>query len=264
MILGWWRRRRAARAPFPAAWRDVLRADVPFYTRLAPAVVPRFEERLKIFALTKAFIGAHGFTVDDRVRVVIAASAARLALYLQNEHYARLTEIIVPPTNYKHATGPGAQDGAVVFGEAHRHGTVVLSWEAVIAGMKNPEDGHDTALHEFAHVLDVSDGQFDGTPVLEERAAYAPWARVMSGSFLGLRGKKAKRKKHVLREYGATNEAEFFAVAAEAFFEKPRQLRDKHPELYALLADYFNCDPAAEVEAAAGAGAGAGADQRAT
>jgi Mlc titration factor MtfA (ptsG expression regulator) len=243
-LIAWWRRRRALQQPFEASWRDILRVDVPFYASLDEAARARFETKLKVFLRTKYFLPAGGMTIDDRVRVVISAAAARLTMNLPGEHLARLTEIVVYPSHYVH----DGEAGAVVFGEAHRHGTVVLSWDAVVGGMTNPDDGHDTALHEFAHVLDVNDGQFDGTPMLTKRAAYSPWARVMSVEFLGLRGKRQRGKRHVLREYGATNEAEFFAVATEAFFEKPHQMKKKHPELYAVLAEYFNADPAGPLD----------------
>jgi len=238
-LFSWIRRRRAARMPFPEAWRTILRQEVPFYARLEPAAAARFEAKLQILARTKHFAGAAGFEVDDRVRVVVAAAAARLIMNMPGQHYDRLGDIVVYPDDYRHPGGPLDQ---AVFGEAHHHGTVVLSWAAVLAGLRNPDDGHDTATHEFAHVLDAQDGNFDGTPVLRCFAAYAPWARVMSVEFLSLSGKrrhKGKRARQVLRQYGATNEAEFFAVATEAFFEKPRQLRARHPELYAVLAEYY-------------------------
>src|SRR5262245_45352418 len=161
-VLDWFRRRRAARAPFPDGWRDHLRADVPFYGAMDAAEREPFEHKLKIFALTKHFEGAGGFTMSDRVRVVIAAAAARLTMNLPGQHYQRLSDIVGYPGDYRH---PGGEKGEVILGEAHHHGTVVLSWDAVLAGLRNTQDGHDTATHEFAHVLDAADGRFDGTPV---------------------------------------------------------------------------------------------------
>jgi MtfA peptidase len=239
MILAWFRRRRARARPFPPEWREILAQGAPFYRRLRPDARARFEDTLKVIVYTKHWEGAMGFTIDDRVRVLVAAAAARLSMNLRPSDYPRLTEIVVHPSTYVHP------DGNVVFGEAHRFGTIVLSWDAVVQGLRNPDDGHDTALHEFAHVLDVSDGAYDGTPPLSFHA-YGPWARIMSRSFLNLRAKGSDRRRTVLRRYGATNEAEFFAVASETFFEKPLQLRKKEPELYAILADYFGSDPAAD------------------
>jgi Mlc titration factor MtfA (ptsG expression regulator) len=242
-LIAWWRRRQALKQPFQDTWRVILEADVPFYGRLGKAGKTRFEEKMKVFLLTKYFIPAGGMEeLSERHKVVISAAAARLSMNLPGEHYPRLTEIIVYPSAYKHE----GNDDAIIFGEAHHFGTVVLSWDAVIQGMKNDTDGHNTAMHEFAHVLDIADGQFDGTPVLPKMGSYRPWAKVMSSAFLKLRGKGAEKKKSVMRKYGATNEAEFFAVATETFFEKPRQMKEKHPELYQLLMDYYRVDPAAE------------------
>ena len=234
-LISWIRRRRASRRPFPETWRELLRAHVPFYVRLQPQARARFENKLKTFVLTKHFFGAAGFVVDERAKVVIGAAAARLIVNMPDQHYARLGDVVVYPSHYRH---PDAGKTDVVLGEAHHHGTVVLSWDAVTAGLANPEDGHDTAAHEFAHVLDAADGSFDGTPVLRRFAAYAPWARVMSSHFLALRRKKG-RGRPLLRPYASTNEAEFFAVATEVFFEKPRQMKTKHPELYDALATYY-------------------------
>lgn len=239
-MLGWWRKRRRRRfddAPFPAAWRAHLEADVAFAKDLEPEARRRLERHILAFVDEKHFIGAKGFVVDDRVRVVIAAAAARLALGLDLSIYDRLTEIVVHPSDYRHQGTDG-----VVFGEAHTWGTVVLSWPAVLRGLANPDDGHDTVTHEFAHVLDVASGAFDGTPNLRADDHYRAWGQVMSEHFLRLR-RRGKRRRALLRQYGATNEAEFFAVATEAFFEKPEQMKALAPDLYEELARFYGQRP---------------------
>lgn len=229
-----WRRARLARRPFPAAWRVHLQQRVPFYQRLDEPQRERLETLTKVFVWEKYFIGAGGQEITDEIRVVIGACAARLVLHLDLSYYDNLTEILVYPSAYHH---PGETDG-VVLGEAHTWGTVVLSWDSVLAGLANPRDGHDTATHEFAHVLDIADGSFDGTPELRQGDDYRPWATVMSGHYQGLqRGRRKERK--VLRDYGATNEAEFFAVATESFFEKPTQMQKQTPDLYAEMQRFY-------------------------
>ena len=99
-------------------------------------------------------------------------------------------------------------------------------------------------LHEFAHVLDFEDGEFDGTPVLPRREQYASWVAVMEGEYERLRRDSALNRYSVLDYYGAKNPAEFFAVATEAFFEKPTVLAKRHPELYAELRAFYGQDPA--------------------
>jgi Mlc titration factor MtfA (ptsG expression regulator) len=233
-----WRRGRIARRPFPEAWRAHLDTHVAFARRLSPRERARLEGDVQAFVHEKHFEGAQGFMVDDRVKVVIAAAAARLVLGLDLSLYDRLTEIVVYGTDYTHQ----GMDG-VVYGEAHTFGTVVLSWPAVLRGLENPGDGHDTALHEFAHVMDVADGAFDGTPNLHALDDYRPWAQVMERHFVALR-RAGPRRRALLRQYGATNEAEFFAVATEAFFEKPEQMKARAPDLYAELVRFYRRDPA--------------------
>jgi len=133
-----------------------------------------------------------------------------------------------------------------LLGEAQDWGTVVLSWPAVIEGLSHPQSGHHAvAIHEFAHVLDRTDGVFDGTPRLKARSDYRPWALVMSRHFLNLRN-RARVESMVLRPYGTVNEAEFFAVATEAFFNTPQVMKRLIPDLYTELRKFYRLDPAAE------------------
>jgi Mlc titration factor MtfA (ptsG expression regulator) len=230
------RRRRLRARPFPGAWGEILARNAPFAARLAEPARARLEGDVQVFAAEKTFLGAGGVEITDEHRVTIAAAAARLVVHLDIELYDELTEIVVYPDAYAH---PG-QDGAVL-GESQRWGVVVLSWRAVVEGMKNQRDGRDTALHEFAHVLDKVDGHYDGSPTLRAGDHYRPWAAVMTRHFERLRARdKATRK--VLRDYGATNEAEFFAVATEVFFERPAQLRERAPDLYDELHRFYG-DP---------------------
>jgi Mlc titration factor MtfA (ptsG expression regulator) len=237
------RRRRAARKPFPEAWLPHLERRAPFFRELAAPLRERFLDDVKVFAWEKDFVGAGGFEIDDEVRVVVAAAAVRLVLHLDLSYYDRLREIVVYPEAFRR---PGEEDW--ILGEAHTWGTVVLAWQSVVLGLANQQDGHDTATHEFAHVLDRAGGAFDGTPELRARAHYRPWAQVMTRHYLALR-RGGRRARKVLRNYGTSNEAEFFAVATEAFFEKPIQMRQHTPELYAELQRFYHWDPAGEATA---------------
>ncbi|QRK10752.1 zinc-dependent peptidase [Archangium violaceum] len=231
------RRRRLLRRPFPPEWLGYLEQRVPFFRELAPPQRERFLEQLKVFAWEKEFIGAGGFSITDEVRAVVSATAVRLVLYLDLSYYDRLREVIVYPDAFRIPDRTG-----VVLGEAKNWGTVILSWQSVLAGLRNPHDGHSTATHEFAHVLDREDGAFDGTPQLRRYSHYRAWASVMGEHFLKLRqGRSLERQ--VLDDYGALNEAEFFAVATESFFEKPLQMREKTPALYEELRRFYGGDP---------------------
>jgi hypothetical protein len=108
-------------------------------------------------------------------------------------------------------------------------------------------DGHNVVLHEFAHQLDTEDGDADGAPVLPKSSMYGPWARVLGQEFEQLVRDDHAHRRSVMDAYGATDPAEFFAVITETFFEKPRQLKSKHPELYEQLKAYYQQDPAARM-----------------
>ncbi len=232
------KRRHLLRRPFPPEWLGHLERHVPFYRELPEALRQSFLDKLKVFAWEKEFIGAGGFTISDEVRAVVSATAVRLVLYLDLSYYDRLREIIVYPDAFRIPDRTG-----VVLGEAKNWGSVILSWEAVLAGLRDPHDGHATATHEFAHALDREDGAFDGTPRLRQYSHYRAWASVMDGHFQRLRqGRRLELQ--VMDEYGTVNEAEFFAVATESFFEKPRQMKEKTPDLYEELKRFYGGDPA--------------------
>ena len=231
-----WRRRRLKRRPFPDRWRTILEERYEFYEKLDDEERRPFETHLKVFLWEKHWEGAGGLEVTEPMKVVISAAAARIARKLPLSVYNRLTEIVIYPSHYLH---PG-EERKVVMGQAHNFGTLVLSWDAVEKGIAIPDDARDTGIHEFAHVLDAESGTFDGTPLLERGRDYPRWAEVMGRHFANLREAPFQG---CLRSYGAKNEAEFFAVATEAFFETPEQLKQCAPDLYDVLADYFGVHP---------------------
>lgn len=219
----------------PESWLPIIDRRLTFVETLPETERTRFFEHLKVFVWEKHFFGVKGLEVTDEIRIVVAAAAARISRRLSLDVYDRLTEIVIYPSTYQHGPHAGG-----VLGEAHPFGTVVLAWDAVTGGIATPNDGHDTAIHEFAHVLDIADGVFDGTPELDADA-FDDWGHVMGKHFERL---KADHARSPLREYGATNEAEFFAVATEAFFEKPKTLERRAPDLYRELRRFFRVDPA--------------------
>jgi MtfA peptidase len=228
------RRRRA----FPAAWLAIVKERLPFFARLEGDERARFLEHLKLFVWEKNWEGLGGLVINDEVQVVIAGCAARLSRNVGFHVYDVLESVVVAPSTLRH------EEDARVLGLAHRFGTVVFSWDAVKHGIKNTNDGLNTALHEFAHIIDLGDGHFDGTPPADDLEDIHAFAAVFATHYMELRDKPKSDIARVLREYGATNEAEFFAVATEVFFEKPRPLKRRAPELYAELSRYYKADPA--------------------
>jgi MtfA peptidase len=99
-------------------------------------------------------------------------------------------------------------------------------------------------FHEFAHKLDMLDGVVDGTPPLPDKESYGTWFQVMTAHFKALQKATRAGRRSLLDKYGATDVAEFFAVATETFFEKPRQMQKRHADLYETLGMFYRQDPA--------------------
>lgn len=253
MLLSWLRRRRRAKllaAPFPSAWEAVLAANVPLDAQLSDGERRKLRDDLRVIAAEKNWEGCGGFVITDEAKVTIAAYAALLLIGIAHDYYARVDSILVYPSGYRSPDGWVGPDGVVrhdtgSLGEAWYDGPVVLAWDAVRAGGRNPRDAQNVVLHEFAHQLDFLDGIADGTPPLKGRERNARWHAVMTVEFNRLKGEAERGVPKLLDSYGATSPAEFFAVASETFFEQPRPLKERHPDLYAVLADYYNQNPAA-------------------
>lgn len=243
------RRRRLRRQPFPPAWRAIVDRNLPFYARLSAEDREELELLIMIFIAEKSFEGCGGQAIDDEVRVTIAGQACLLLLHRDTDVYPRLDVILVYPSAV--AVEREQSDGYIVntgrrvhLGESWTRGMVILSWDHVLSGARDPDDGDNVTLHELAHQLDGEDGTMDGTPRLAARARYNSWGAVLSDEYATLRSKLERGRRSDIDAYGATNEAEFFAVITEMFFEKPVSMRSRHPELYAELQAFFRQDPA--------------------
>jgi Mlc titration factor MtfA (ptsG expression regulator) len=240
------RRKKVLAKPFPNEWAEIIRNNLPPYAKLPQNLRDQLNNYIKIFLSEKDFEGCGGIDVDDEIKVTIAAQACMLLLNRKSQCYPRLRSIIIYPSTYvagKKGLFTQETDKSVRLGESWNTGVIVLAWDSVRKGAINFEDGHNVTLHEFAHQLDQEDGLADGAPKLGPRSAYSLWASVLSKEYEVLKRKKAKGRKTLMDKYGATNPAEFFAVATETFFEKPEQLKEKHPELYDELHSFYNVYP---------------------
>jgi Mlc titration factor MtfA (ptsG expression regulator) len=130
-----------------------------------------------------------------------------------------------------------------LLGESWSKGKVILAWDHVLHGGRNFADGQNLVLHEFAHQLDAETGMTDGAPVLHTANSYRSWATALSAEYEALQKNVRHGKRSLMDHYGATNPAEFFAVATETFFEKPRQMAEHHEELFVTLTKYYRVDP---------------------
>ena len=133
---------------------------------------------------------------------------------------------------------------ASLAGESWSFGTIVLSWQDTLNGAHLPDDGHNVVIHEFAHQLDQEDGYANGAPILNKDQSYRSWSEVFSAQYMLLVRQAERGEPSIFDYYGATNPAEFFAVASEVFFEKAKELQHEHPRLYQQLSAYYCVDPA--------------------
>lgn len=244
------RRARLRAQPFPAEWVRLLEQNVPVFRRLSSEDRAELLGHIQVFLAEKYFEGCGGLDLTDEIRITIAAQACLLLLHRDTDYYPQLTSILVYPTGYtaeeeRHIGGGIWEEGSEDrLGHTSSHlRALVLAWDAARRGAADPNDGHNVVLHEFAHQLDFENKNADGTPALETHAEYLAWARVMSAEFQALRSADAMGVDTVLDGYGARNPTEFFAVATEAFFERPRALRARHPNLYRELQKFFRQDP---------------------
>ncbi|MDA8434136.1 MAG: zinc-dependent peptidase [Nitrospiraceae bacterium] len=250
------RRAEARKRPFPPEWEAFVRANVAHYRMLDDAEQAELRAMIQVFLEEKQWEGCGGLELDDEIRVTIAAQACLMQLGLPHDYYRNVQTILVYPSTvvpperrpgmFEIATAPLAAP-VPLLGQAFLQGPVVLVWDAVLHGARHPEQGHNVVYHEFAHKLDMLDGAADGTPVIADRAQFAEWVEVCSYEFLRLRRLAEEGEKTFLDAYGATNEAEFFAVATEEFFDRPVALRKHAPDLYRVLSAYYRQDPAGRV-----------------
>jgi len=132
-------------------------------------------------------------------------------------------------------TGPGRSILGMV-GTGYMDGKMILSKPALHHGFSNESDKKNTAIHEFVHIIDKADGTIDGIPKLLLQKQYTiPWLELIQKKIDEIDNGKSK-----INPYAASSRVEFFAVASEYFFERPKLLADKHPELYSLLEMIFD------------------------
>ena len=252
-MFGYFKRRRRQRVrsqPLPPAWGEILQRNVPYSRMLSAGEQEQLRGDALILLDEKRFTGCGGLALTDEIRVTIAAGAAVLLLNRRTDYYPRMESIYVYPREYFvrnvwHLPAHVEVEGDSRLGESWYRGPVVLSWDETLKGSLNPRDGRNVVYHEFAHQLDSENGEMDGTPPLADRRMVAEWAEVFTREFDRLADDVDRRRRTVIDEYGATDPAEFFACATEAFFERSGPLRSRHAELYNLLAQYYCQDPAA-------------------
>jgi Mlc titration factor MtfA (ptsG expression regulator) len=253
-MFGKWRRQRALdRAVFPEDWIAYIANAVAQWPYLADDEREQLEDDTRYLVVEKHWEAARGFAITDEVRITIAAQAALLVLGLGDpDPYRNVGTIIVHATTVtfggQHA-GPGntvSDAPEFLLGLAQFDGPVIVAWDEALANARHPERGHNVVYHEFAHKLDMLDGLVDGTPPLPTQEAVQRWAAVCTPEYESLR---RGDNDPILNVYGGVNPGEFFAVVTEVFFDRPVALEARKPELYGVMRDFYNQDPAARVRA---------------
>jgi len=244
------RRMRVREQTFPSHWHEILDRNFPRVRRMTAEDRAELEGLILIFLDEKQFEGAAGLDVTDEIRVTVAAQACLLLLHRETDVYPGLHSIVVYPSEYV-APVQARGDSSIVedrpqvrLGETAARGAVAIAWDAAVRGGIDVRGCRNVVFHEFAHELDAEEGAFNGAPLLPHRSMYSAWARVLGDEYRELQARVARHLPTDIDPYGATNPAEFFAVATECFFQQPRGLRARHPKLYEQLAAFYRQDPA--------------------
>ena len=251
-----WRRARilARGAINESLWEDAI-SRYSFMRVLSAEEASRLRELVVLFLDEKSIAGAAGVQVDDEMRVVIAAQACMLILNLDLDWYRGWTEMIVYPDQfvvdyeYTDEIGVSHRVREPLGGESWLAGPVILSWadaEQADSGL-----GYNVVIHEFAHKIDMLNGEANGFPPLHAGMSRERWARTWSRAYEDFCERVDRRRETAIDPYAAESPAEFFAVLSESFFEIPVAVGSAHPELYAELAEFYRQDPAERLKLAA-------------
>jgi Mlc titration factor MtfA (ptsG expression regulator) len=227
---------------FLPAWRAILIEKVAFYNSLNDGDKVLFENDIRAF-LAEVRITGIDVSIDDVDRLLVASSAVIPVFAFTDWHYrTNITEVLLYPGAFNANFETAGEDRRILgmVGDGPMNGTMILSKQALLNGFSNDSDKHNTAIHEFVHLIDKTDGAVDGIPEnLLGKKYVLPWINLIAKEI-----DQIQKGKSDINPYGATSQTEFFAVASEYFFERPELLKSKHPELYALMEQIFKQDPA--------------------
>lgn len=218
-------------------YKSLLHEHVAFYRRLDGMLKSNFENRVQDFLNTTRITGI-GTTVEDIDRVLIGASAVIPIFAFPNWQYINLREVLLYPETFGENFETEGGDRVVMgmVGDGPLQQVMILSRHALRQGFANKTDKGNTAIHEFVHLVDKTDGDVDGVPeVLMQHQYVLPWLQLAHRKITEI-----LKNKSDINPYGASSMAEFLAVAAEYFFERPDLLKQKHPQLFDMLEKIFS------------------------
>ncbi len=258
MFLAWikeQRRRRVLSQPYPSGWVHILERNVYHYRELSDREQHKLRDDLRVLVAEKNWEGCGGLEMTEEIQVTIAGQAALLLLGCKDQFFDKVKSVLVYPDAYIARERIMTDGGVVLEGDSHREGEawyrgpVVLSWADVLAGGRCQAGVRNLVLHEFAHQLDMENGRLvDGIPPMTNHAQYESWQRVMRVEAGRLADDCRRGRRTLLDCYGTKDIGEFFAVSTECFFQRPREMRSQHRELYENFRDFFRQDPASRQE----------------
>jgi len=249
-----WRLRQALGRPLRSEQVAILERNVVQYAGMDASQRQQLQRMVQQFLHEKKFVGCAGLEITDEMRLTIAGQACLLLLGRVAEArrpaiYPTLDMVLVYPGAFLvprrqiDPSGVVTEERQDLLGESWGDGRVILAWDHVRRADQEEAPGHNVVLHEFAHQLDSESGNTNGAPYLGSSERYRTWSEVLSRDYANLRREAMWGVQGVLDHYGASDPAEFFAVATESFFEQPHLLAARHPALYQEFLQYYRIDP---------------------
>jgi Mlc titration factor MtfA (ptsG expression regulator) len=250
-----WRQRRVLRsAAIPdALWREALESQ-PFVAIYTDDELNRLRAKVVLFLSAKSIVGARGHVVTPLQRVIIAIQACVLVLYLDMAYYDGWENVIVYPDEFipgwevEDEAGVVHTNNVPLAGESMPGGPVVLSWPDVEASADWDSAGMNLVIHEFAHKLDMRNGEANGCPPLPATMPPHIWKKTLSTAYQDFRARVERGENTTIDPYAAESPAEFFAVLSEVFFADPTLLLHEYSKVYKQFMWFYKQDPASRTE----------------
>jgi len=246
-LLDWFKREKARTIP-DELWAATI-AGLPFLAVLSAEEQIRLKGLAEQFLAEKEFSTTGGLQLNDEICVAIAAQGCLPILNLGLAAYRDWVGIVVYPDEFVVPRQIADEDGVVheyddvLSGEAWQGGPLLVSWHDVqMAG-----EGYNVVIHEFAHKLDMLNGEADGMPALHSGIDAGEWDAVFSAAYDDFCRRVDNDEETIIDPYASDDPAEFFAVLSEGFFELPDVVCAEYPALYALLTRYYRQDPLARL-----------------
>jgi len=244
-VYWWWRRRTVRRLkviaqPFPNELESALQQYVAFFRALNDSDRERFRNIVKIF-LDEVPITGIRTDVDPTIRALVAASAVIPIFGFHDWEYSGLGEVLIYPNAFADDYSTGGDHDNIerrtlgMIGVGHLSGVMILSKPDLLFGFAHPNDKHNVGIHEFAHLVDKADGSVDGLPPGVTMSTAGPWIQ-----WVGHELRNKPKHRHHIDSYAYTNEAEYFAVLSEYFFEAPDVLQSKAPKIYDMMQSMYH------------------------